>query len=92
MTNHSKTAQEIKQTIMQVIAEVAADGDKELSHDFGDKTVLLESGLDSLDFAITVARLEEELGDDPFAAMDEPVYPATLAEFVSIYESFFGHS
>ncbi len=53
-----------------------------------DETVLLESGLDSLGFAILVARLEEELGYDPFVLMDEPVYPRTLGEFVAIYQRF----
>jgi acyl carrier protein len=53
-----------------------------------DKTILLESGLDSLGFAILVARLEEELGFDPFVIMDQPVYPRTLGEFVEIYQRF----
>ena len=53
-----------------------------------DETVLLESGLDSLGFAILVARLEEELGYDPFVMMDVPVYPSTLSEFIEIYQRF----
>jgi acyl carrier protein len=51
-----------------------------------DDTVLLNSGLDSLGFAILVARLEEELGFDPFVEMEEAVYPTTFGEFVAIYE------
>ena len=53
-----------------------------------DEIALLESGLDSLGFAILVARLEEELGYDPFVMMDVPVYPRTLSEFVEIYQRF----
>jgi hypothetical protein len=53
-----------------------------------DDQVLLESGLDSLGFAILVALLDEELGLDPFQLMDEPVYPTTFGEFVAIYEPF----
>lgn len=53
-----------------------------------DETVLLESGLDSLGFAILVARLEEELGYDPFVLMDVPVYPRTLSDFIEIYQRF----
>ena len=53
-----------------------------------DDTVLLESGLDSLGFAMLVSRLEEELGYDPFVQMADPVYPATLGEFVAIYRKF----
>jgi len=48
--------------------------------------VLLESGLDSLGFAILVATLEEELDYDPFTMMDEPIYPMTFGEFVEVYE------
>jgi len=53
-----------------------------------DDTVLLESGLDSLGFAILVARLEEDLGYDPFVLMDMPVYPRTLGEFIEIYQRY----
>lgn len=47
--------------------------------------ILLESGIDSLGFAILVARLEDELGYDPFTLMERPVYPKTFGEFVEIY-------
>jgi hypothetical protein len=50
-------------------------------------TVLLQSGLDSLGFAILIARLESKLNFDPFVIMSEPVYPTTLREFISIYEN-----
>lgn len=72
--------------ILQLMAEVAANCDCTLADEIDDDTVLLESGLDSLGFAILVARLEEELGRDPFTEMEDVVYPRTLGEFVSIYE------
>ncbi len=78
----------VRQKIEQVIRSVACEGDKQLTADFGEQTVLLESGLDSLDFAIIVARLEDELDMDPFTLMERPVYPRTLGEFISIYEGF----
>ncbi len=53
-----------------------------------DDTPLLESGLDSLSFAICVAELESRLGYDPFVLMEEPIYPRTVREFVDIYERF----
>jgi acyl carrier protein len=53
-----------------------------------DETVLMESGLDSLGFAILVAQLENELGYDPFTLMDEAIYPTTFGEFVAIYDRF----
>lgn len=52
-----------------------------------DDTVLLETGLDSLGFAVLVTRLEESLGYDPFTLMTEAVYPRTLSDFVTIYET-----
>ena len=56
-----------------------------------DDSVLLETGLDSLGFAILVALLEEELSIDPFQLMDEPVYPKTFGEFVAIYQKVREH-
>jgi hypothetical protein len=53
-----------------------------------DDTLLLETDLDSLGFAVLVTRLEERLAYDPFSLMDEAVYPATLQEFVEVYERF----
>jgi hypothetical protein len=54
-----------------------------------DDVALLESGLDSLGFAILVVKLEESLGYDPFVLMTEPVYPKTFSEFLDIYERYF---
>ena len=51
-------------------------------------TVLLETGLDSLGFAIFVTSLDEELGFDPFTLSDEAFYPQTFAEFVAFYERY----
>lgn len=54
--------------------------------DIAENVILLESGLDSLGFAILVALLEEELDFDPFQEMEDAVYPTTFGEFVAIYE------
>jgi acyl carrier protein len=51
-----------------------------------DDLVLLESGLDSLSFAVIVARLEDELGVDPFSSDEDLEIPITLSDFVRIYE------
>jgi hypothetical protein len=56
--------------------------------EFGDDTLLLETDLDSLGFAVLVTRLDERLGYDPFSLMDDAVYPATLKDFVEVYERF----
>lgn len=77
----------MRQIILDKIKEILEESDLDIVLDtIEDKTVLLETGLDSLGFAILVTSLEEELGFDPFQIMDEPVYPVTFGEFVSIYE------
>ena len=78
----------MKDRIIQVMRAIGAEYGLTLVTDLQDDTVLLQSGLDSLGFAVLVARLEEELGYDPFTLMDEPVYPKTLGEFVAVYERF----
>ena len=78
----------IREIIISAMSEVADMRGTDLVKILTDDMVLLESGLDSLGFAILVARMEEELGYDPFVMMDEPVYPRTLGEFVSIYQRF----
>ncbi len=52
-----------------------------------DDVELLETGLDSLCFAILVARLEDKLGYDPFTASDDVEFPVTLGEFIAVYDN-----
>jgi acyl carrier protein len=75
--------EKIKETFMEVLNQVEK---KLLVSDLSDDVVLLESGLDSLGFDILIAALEEKIGYDPFTMLEEPVYPKTFGEFVSIYE------
>jgi len=51
-----------------------------------DTAPLLTLGLDSLGFAILVARLEEKLGRDPFSVSDEIEFPVTVGDLVRLYE------
>jgi acyl carrier protein len=51
-----------------------------------DDLVLVDSGLDSLGFAILAVRLEDELGVDPFSAAEDVTLPVTLRDFVQTYE------
>ena len=53
-----------------------------------DDTILLETGLNSLGFAVLVVTLEDELGFDPFPILEEAVYPRTFLEFVDVYKKF----
>ena len=47
----------------------------------------LGTTLDSLGFAILVARLEDTLGFDPFTASDDVYFPVTLGDFIRVYEN-----
>jgi acyl carrier protein len=64
---------------------VAAEQQKTLAP-LSDDLVLLDSGLDSLCFAIVVARLEDELGYDPFATSEDVNFPVTFGDFVRFYD------
>ena len=75
----------VKQTIFSQMRQVADEQKKRLSP-LTDELVLLDSGLDSLGFAILVARLEDALGVDPFTASDDVYFPVTLGDFVRVYE------
>jgi len=67
--------------------ELVAKDQKQKLPPLSDELVLLESGLDSLFFAVIVARLEDELGFDPFSASEEVEFPVTFNDFVKIYET-----
>ncbi len=85
---HTLNRDQLRQKVLECLAEAAeVRGTKAVSA-LQDDSVLLESGLDSLGFAVLVVRLEEILGYDPFVLMSEPVYPRTFGEFLDIYERF----
>lgn len=77
---------ELEQTIRTLFSEVYGSqaGDAGAPA-LTDDSVLLETGLDSLGFAILVTRLEEELGFDPFSLATDAYYPTTFREFVDFY-------
>ncbi len=77
----------MQEKIIELFHEVLELTGKELLAPIENDLVLLESGMDSLGFAILIARLEEELGFDPFIEMDSPFYPRTLGEFISVYKN-----
>lgn len=85
MTNDGQLAvveAKIRQVFNETYAEhVEGSAAPELAAD----TVLLDTGLDSLGFAIIVARLEEDLGFDPFSLSDDARYPVTFGDFVQFY-------
>jgi acyl carrier protein len=75
----------IETTVRAEFEQVAREQDKVLAG-LNDDTVLLESGLDSLCFAIIVARLEDQLGVDPFTASEDVYFPVTLGDFIKFYQ------
>jgi acyl carrier protein len=52
-----------------------------------DDLSLHETGFDSLAFAILVARLEDDLGVDPFTIAEDATFPLTVGDFVRLYEN-----
>ncbi len=76
---------DIRSVIIAAIEAVASEQSKPLKP-LDDDLVLLESGLDSLCFAILVTRLEDEVGFDPFTLSDDVYFPVTLGDFIRFYD------
>lgn len=73
-------------TILAAIRDVAAEQGKTLAP-LADDLPLMETGLDSLCFAILVARLEDALGADPFTTAGDGRLPNTVGELIAFYEA-----
>jgi len=74
----------IRKTIESQFEQVAREQRRQLCA-LTDDLELLHTGLDSLSFALIVARLEDSLGVDPFEAVER--FPVTFGDFVRLYES-----
>jgi acyl carrier protein len=77
---------DIKAEIVAQFKQVAKEQDKRLAP-LTEELALLDSGLDSLCFAIVVARLETSLGVDPFSEDEDARFPVTFGDFVRFYEN-----
>ena len=75
----------VRTTVASKFEQVALEQKRRLAR-LSDDLKLLESGLDSLSFALIVVRLEEALGFDPFDAADGLSFPVTFGDFVKLYE------
>jgi acyl carrier protein len=75
----------LRLAIVNEITAVAADLELTLAP-LTDDLPLLESGLDSLGFAILVSRLEDITGRDPFAAAAASRFPKTIGDLVAFYD------
>jgi hypothetical protein len=76
----------VRSEVITQFKQVAEEQNKPLAP-LVDDLPLLESGLDSLCFAVIVARLEDVLGIDPFSAADDAPFPVTLGDFIRSYEN-----
>jgi acyl carrier protein len=75
----------VRDTIISQFEQVAVEQHRKLAR-LSDDIKLLDSGLDSLSFALIVARLEDALGVDPFDSTDDVKFPTTFGDFVKLYE------
>ncbi len=76
----------VRLTILNEIEAVATEQQKKLTP-LSDDRPLMETGLDSLCFAILVARLEDTFGVDPFASVSGSQFPTTVGALISSYEA-----
>ncbi len=79
------TAMDIRAVVIATIETVAAEQGRAL-RGLDDHLLLIESGLNSLCLAVIVAKLEDELGADPFGADAALAFPETIGDFIKIYE------
>lgn len=76
----------LRATITSQFEQVAKEQHRQLAP-LSDELRLLQSGLDSLSFALVVARLEDALGFDPFDSPEAVKFPVTFGDFVKLYEN-----
>jgi hypothetical protein len=75
----------VRAAVISQFEQVAREQKRKLAP-LSDSLKLLDSGLDSLSFALIVMRLEEVLGYDPFESAEEVKFPVTFGDFVKFYE------
>ena len=72
--------------IIAAIQQIAAE-QRVVLPPLEDDLSLHETGFDSLAFAILVARLEDDLGVDPFTISADASFPLTIGDFIKAYEN-----
>ena len=76
----------VKATIIFAMQQIAREQQVKLPP-LDDDLSLHETGFDSLGFAILVARLEDDLGIDPFTIAEDAAFPLTIGDFIKAYEN-----
>ena len=74
----------IRSTILVNIQKIAAAYERDIAS-LNDDVALVDSGLDSLCFAVLVVRLEDELGLHPLSSVAR--FPVTIGDFIKLYEN-----
>lgn len=82
MLSRNEISEKIEAAVIEVFEERCPD---KAIPNLEAHTILLETGLDSLGFAVLIVELEDMLGYDPFAEAEEAYYPQTFGEFVDYY-------
>ena len=73
-----------RSTILLTIQKIAATYERDIAS-LDDDVALVDSGLDSLCFAVVVAHLEDELELDPLSSVTR--FPVTIGDFIKLYEN-----
>jgi acyl carrier protein len=76
----------VRLRIISAMRQIAAEQQVTLPP-LDDDLSLHETGFDSLGFAILVARLEDDLGIDPFTISEDAAFPLTIGDFIGAYEN-----
>jgi len=76
----------LRSTITSLFEDVAREQKRKLAP-LTDDLQLLQSGLDSLSFALIVARLEDAVEIYPFDSAEAVNFPVTFGDFVKLYEN-----
>lgn len=79
---------DLRTLIVDVFYETLEENGGVLKEELHDGSILLDTGLSSLGFAIMVAKLEDSLNYDPFVLSEESNYPATFGDFLGAYRKF----
>ena len=74
---------DVSEKILSELQNIATEQKIEFAP-FTDDLLLRDTGFDSLCFAILVARLEDDLGVDPF--IEDASFPVTLGDLIKVYE------
>src|SRR5471032_890449 len=82
----AKESMSVRLRIISAMQQIAGE-QKVALPPLEDDLSLHETGFDSLGFAVLVARLEDDLGVDPFTIAEDAAFPLTVGDFIKAYEN-----